>query len=306
MITSVSVQEDFSRPEEEAHVAGILQRLEQLRRGILARGGPDGTLLEESGCVFLTFWDFDGTILKGDCCEGLSDAGRQVYSGLLEEVILAGHAKAYPATELGVARGLADYRRLEREVGAWAAYPFLAKAMGGAREHEVVALAARHFRERQIGHVFESSARIIETLRASGVAVHVVSASPDVFIRGIVAELGLEISCCRGIRTEIHHGYLSDCLDHPVTYGAGKTAAVIEEIERARGANPGKQVFVLAAFGNSYHTDGPFLEHVAALPLPCGRPLAVMINGDLRSHVEGRSFLHVKQDLVRGTARFQG
>ncbi|MFD0892880.1 haloacid dehalogenase-like hydrolase [Luteolibacter ambystomatis] len=280
----------------EAHVTAILQCVDDTRRAILAKGGPGGTPLVEDGCVFLCFWDFDGTILHGDCCEGHAEGGRVIYSGLLEEIILGGFAAGYPATPRGVAKGISDYRRLERENGAGTAYAFLAQMMSGAREEEVFELAARHFRTRQMTHVFDSSFRMIEGLRAMGVVVHVVSASPDVFIRAIAAELGLDVGRSRGIRTEIENGLLTARLDHPVTYGSGKTAAVMDEVTRARREHPEKQVFVLAGFGNSHHTDGPFLDHIADQILPAGQPLAVMINEIPKS----RAFLHVSQQAVRG------
>jgi len=280
----------------EAHVGGILQRVDDTRRAILATGGPGGAPLREDDCVFLCFWDFDGTILHGDCCEGHAEGGRVIYSGLLEEIILAGFAGAYPANAQGVAKGIFDYRRLERENGAGTAYAFLAQMLEGAREEEVFGLAARHFRTRQMEHVFESSFRMIEGLRTMGVIVHVISASPDVFIRAIATELGLDVDRSRGIRTAIQDGRLTAQLDHPVTYGSGKTAAVMEEVTRAHREHPDKQVFVLAGFGNSHHTDGPFLDHIADQALPAGQPLAVMIN----EIPKGRAFLHVNQRMIRG------
>ncbi|MGC4016294.1 MAG: haloacid dehalogenase-like hydrolase [Luteolibacter sp.] len=297
MITSVSDLNAGSTTGSlgESHVTAILQRVDATRQAILATGGPGGGPLDPESCLFLCFWDFDGTILKGDCCEGHAEGGRMIYTGLIEEIIRAGLAKGYPASDQGVAKGIADYRRTERELGSGTAYAFLAQMLDGAREEDVHALAARHFRTAQMDHVFDSSFRIIEGLQAMGVVVHVVSASPDVFIQPIVAELGLDAACCRGIRTEIHDGRISSRLEHPVTYGSGKTAAVMEDVVRTRYEHPDKQVFILAGFGNSHHTDGPFLDHIAAQNLPAGEPLAVMINEQPKE----RPFFHVSQRAVR-------
>ena len=34
--------------------------------------------------MFLAFWDFDGTILKGDCSEGLRQDGKPIYKGMVQ------------------------------------------------------------------------------------------------------------------------------------------------------------------------------------------------------------------------------
>jgi hypothetical protein len=38
---------------------------------------------------------------------------------------------------------------------------------------------------------------------------------------------------------------------------------------------PGKNVFVLAGFGDSYTTDGPFLKFIASQQLPDGKAISV-------------------------------
>ena len=45
--------------------------------------------------VPMAFWDFDGTVIKGDISEGMYEneparTGKQLYKGLVEETILAG------------------------------------------------------------------------------------------------------------------------------------------------------------------------------------------------------------------------
>ena len=45
----------------------------------------------------MAFWDFDGTIIKGDVSEGYEEDGVQKFKGLLEETIKAGLSTTYPA-----------------------------------------------------------------------------------------------------------------------------------------------------------------------------------------------------------------
>jgi hypothetical protein len=75
-------------------------------------------------------------------------------------------------------------------------------------------------------------------------------------------------------------GRLTSDLVPPITWAEGKRSKLLEIVAAAHEAHPGAEVFVLAAFGNSYGTDGAFLDYTARQALPAGRNgLAVMING---------------------------
>src|SRR6516162_3471077 len=69
---------------EEPDDARILERILGTRDTLLK-----ATALTNSDTwpVFIAVWDFDGTILKGDCSEGLKVEGRTVYPGLAEVAI---------------------------------------------------------------------------------------------------------------------------------------------------------------------------------------------------------------------------
>lgn len=284
--------------DEESHVAWILSHVAATRQAILDHGGENGSPLRAEDCVFLSCWDFDGTILKGDCCEGFHLDGEVFYTGLLEETVRAGFSRLYPASDAGVETALDDYARMNHEVGAWIAYPHLALLMAGAREQEVLELARAHFRVSQQRWLFRSSLQMMQRLEASGVEVHVISASPDVYIRAIAGELGWNLLHCRGIRTLIRDGQLSEELDHPVTYADGKTEALLEQVAAVRRAHPQKHVFVLAGFGNNHGTDGHFMAYIAGQKLPAGQPLAVMINVEPAGE---DGFVHVSQKAVHET-----
>lgn len=49
--------------------------------------------------IFVTFWDFDGTILKGDCSEGYKENDRQIYRGLVQIAIEQNFSKLYKENE---------------------------------------------------------------------------------------------------------------------------------------------------------------------------------------------------------------
>jgi hypothetical protein len=228
--------------------------------------------------VFLTFWDFDGTILKGDCSEGFEENGRKVYSGLAEVGINRGLSALYPPPD-GFAKFSEDYNYMNRRVGHWLAYPFLAQAFRGAKLQSLQDMAARHFEDVLHRYYFKSSVTILKQLAALGIEHHVISASADFFVTPAAPGLGLQTTNVHGIQLRENNGVVTEELVYPVTYAAGKTEAlrsVVTEVERS---HLGRPVFVLAAFGNSYDTDGHFLKFVAEQKLPAGKPLSVMING---------------------------
>jgi hypothetical protein len=148
---------------------------------------------------------------------------------------------------------------------------------------------------------FASSIKIMRALEKAGVENYVVSASPEIFVRNADRTLGLPRERLRAIRIAIDAGYMTTKIIYPVPYDHGKGGNVRELVlARPHGV-------AVAAFGNSYSTDGAFLRYVAKQPsLPGGAiGTAVMING--RHPVEGYAehFVKVSQDETVGGMRTQ-
>jgi phosphoserine phosphatase len=259
----------------EPHAAAILRELVATRDAIIAerRHAP-------GQAVFLAFWDLDGTLLKGDCSEGLVEAGKTVYPGLAQLGIERGLVATYrPAG--GFAEFWQDYEYLDRRVGHWLAYPFIPQMFRGALAADVAALAREHFGAVLHRYYYAGSLEVLRGLESAGVENHVISASAGLFVRGAAPTLGLPEERLHGIvvRTDAA-GRLTGDLVPPITWAEGKRAKLLEIVAAAHEAHPGAEVYVLAAFGNSYGTDGAFLEYTARQTLPAGRRgLAVMING---------------------------
>jgi len=49
-----------------------------------------------TNAIFLAFWDFDGTTMKGDCSEGLQENGKLIFPGLAQVAIEHGLSQIYP------------------------------------------------------------------------------------------------------------------------------------------------------------------------------------------------------------------
>ena len=246
---------------------------------------------------FLAFWDFDGTLLRGDCTEGYAERGREVYPGLARLAIARGLSADYP-DEGGYAAWKDDYAELKRRVGPWLAYPWIAQVWAGAEEAALQELARQHFSVTLSRHYFAASRLWFDGLAADGVEQHVISASPEVFVRGAAASLGIAPERIHGIRVRATDGRLTREVGYPVPFGEGKLARLHEIVRASQAESPLQPVFVIAAFGNDFVTDGPFAAFVARQVLPAGKPLAVMINAGLAPAEYRHVFRSVRQARI--------
>ena len=239
------------------------------------------------------FWDFDGTIIRGDCTEGLVENDRVVYRGLAAETILAGLSPVYSG-DAGLRQFEADYPRL-CAIGRWLGYPFVAQIYDGVEAERIDAFCKRKFIENYAAWYFSASMEMLGELERAGVENYVISASPEVYVRNAADTLGLPRERIVAIRVEIDGGRMTTRVLHPVPYGPGK----VENVRRLVLARP--HGVAVAGFGNSYSTDGAFLKYIADQHLPGGaKGVSVMINGGTPKPGYEGCFWLVKQAKVRG------
>jgi len=223
--------------------------------------------------VPMAFWDFDGTVIKGDVSEGLDEDGVQKFKGLIEETILAGLSTTYKGPEGWIRYRDRDYPRM-KEIGRWLAWPYNGQIYKGVSAAKLDDFCHRKYEETYRHWYFASSIRIMRALEKAGVENYVVSASPEIFVRNADRTLGLPRERLRAIRIAIDAGYLTTKIIYPVPYDAGKVENVRELVlARPHGV-------AVAGFGNSYSTDAEFMKYIVTQPLPGGaKGFALMING---------------------------
>ena len=272
----------------EPHVDGVIARvLENVAK--IKAASPD--------VVPMAFWDFDGTIIKGDISEGLEEGGELRFRGLIERTIAEGLCPVY-GKDGGWERYIGrDYPRM-KEIGLWLAWPYNAQMYCGQRASVLDAFCAAECERVYRKWYFASSVKILNALGRAGVENYIVSASPELFVRAAAATLKLPHCRFRGIRVEIEGDMVTSRVVHPLPMGEGK-------VENVRGlvlARP--HGVAVAAFGNSYSTDGAFLRYVATQPsLPGGaKGTAVMINGGGAVPGYSEHFILVEQNAVVGDA----
>ena len=249
---------------EEPHVAEIIAAVSESVANLKA-ADPEA--------VPMAFWDFDGTIIKGDIGDGFRERDGRGYRGLVDASILAGLTSVY-REEQGVRQWRADYRRMA-EIGAWFSQAFDVQMYAGTRASDLEAFCSKWIRDEGIaGWYFASSMAIWRALERLGVENCVVSANIEPLIRGTAPSLGIPRERVRASRAEIVGGRVTTKVLYPIPHGPGKVVAVREVVlARPHGV-------AVAGFGNSYRTDGNFLRYICSQPLPGGvKPISVMING---------------------------
>ena len=246
--------------------------------------------------VPMAFWDFDGTILKGDISEGLEENGRKVFAGLVEETARAGLSPVYQG-DAGWRQYLVDYKRMN-EIGRWLAWPYNAQIYNGVPAEKLDEFCRTKVDQVYCRYYFASSIAIWRQLEQAGVENYVVSASPEIYVRNAAESLGVSRGRIRAIRVSIDGGRMTTKVVHPVPYGPGK----VENVRRLVLARP--HGVAVAGFGNSYSTDGAFLKYIADQRLPGGaKGVSVMINGGKPKPGYEGCFRLVNQVKVRGGAK---
>ncbi len=279
LILCVFAQCETPLESSERHVKIILDEIVQTHMQVrkFARNGRQPCA--EGKCVFVAFWDFDGTILHGDITEGLSEDGVVRFEGLQESVMKAGLAPRYSGAE-GFQRYRNEYLQMERDRGYRVAYGFIARALAGGSAEKIGALAAGRFEARFAPYYFQSSIDIFRRLEADGIRNYIVSASPELYVKAAAPSLGVGPDRLYGIATQIDGDTVSDRLVEPVHWGDGKIERIRLILDQIRATENADHVYAIAAFGNSPHSDGPFLKYIAEQRLPARFAISVMINGE--------------------------
>lgn len=235
----------------------------------------------------IAIWDFDGTIIKGDCSEGLDDSEKLSYKGLITESILAGLSNQYKGED-GVKKFFEEYNSLLKTGDKKAAYTYVTKIFVGTEQKKLEQFSENYFNEVMHSFYFSDSIKNMKELKEKGVENFVISASLEAFVVGASKTLGIPVDHIVGIKVKIDNGLMTDEVIEPVPFAEGKVA-IMKEIEKKYKAK------ALYGFGNSYSTDGPFLYEISNQG---GQ--STMINGGKPCPTDQKNFVCTVQEEVLG------
>lgn len=271
----------------EPHADGVIDQILETREAILKKLPTD----QHRDTRFITFWDFDGTIQKGDCTEGLIIDGKVIFEGLAQKAVEAGLVKEYPPGSYEDFKRKAELLDRNDHIAGLLIYP---RVLEGKTEREIISFSESYFNSTLKNYFFATSIAIIEALKKEKIDIYVLSASADVYVKGSAGQLGIPNYQIRGITMKTRKGKITLNPQEPVTHGAGKTE-IIKQITTRLERLTTRPAFILAGFGNSYGTDGDFLAYIVGQKLPAGKAVSVMINGGPAPEKYQGLFLPVKQ-----------
>jgi phosphoserine phosphatase len=185
-----------------------------------------------------------------------------------------GLSKVYPPGH-GFDAFWTDYTNMETRVGPWLAYPFIPQMLRGAKANEVLELSRNYFSGTLSNYLMASSVKMIRALQRGGIEPHIISASAELFVKGASESLGIPVEHIHGIEIRVRDGRLTEEIVYPITWNKGKLEKIEALVAAMENESPKRRVFMLAGFGDSYTTDGPFLKFIATQSLPAGKPIAV-------------------------------
>lgn len=284
-------------PVKEKVERDIINNILNAKKEIESIKNGNKSICADNKCLFLAFWDFDGTILKGDCSEGLHEKDKEVYKGLIEIGILSGYAKDYKGED-GLKVFQAKYEELY-EMDQREAYLFSARIFEGNDVNDIENFAQKHFKEVLQKYYFSSSIRIMEKLKENGIQSNIISASADFFVKESSGTIPISPDSIYGIKMKMENGKITSVEVPPVPYGEGKKEKIIQVVDSILNTKKADRVFILAGFGNSFRTDGSFLKFIAEQRLDAGKPISVMINGGTAPVQYKGMFKEVTFDLKR-------
>jgi HAD superfamily phosphoserine phosphatase-like hydrolase len=179
-----------------------------------AEGERLEAVLASPGCLWVS--DADGTLWSDDIGEGFL------------KVLIDDHALVSPEARGDVWATYEDKVRRDKASG----YAWAAQVMAGMPEEEVRRRAADFARSFVPAHLYPSMKALLTAAKERGCEAWVVSASNQWVVEAAAPLLGLDPAHAVGIRVAVESGRLTSKVLEPVTYKAGKVAAVAKFIGR--------------------------------------------------------------------------
>lgn len=171
--------------------------------------------------------DADGTLWRGD-----------LGTGFCRWLLRKGHMPEANRPEF-----VRSWRQWKRgKMGDIEMFKQMVTCMKGMKETKVRRLADTYFRRALEPQVYRPMKALIQSLKDSGVDVHVVSGTNGVVLGPALKKLGIPRDHIMGMDVAIEHGRLTDRFTR-VTWQQGK----VQAIDQALGGRP-----VVAAAGDSY------------------------------------------------------
>lgn len=201
---------------------------------------------------FYAFWDFDGTLIRGDISIGKHDGKDDDYYGLLEEAILNGYTNTYKGKE-GLKTFWVEYNKRMQE-NYKQSHTFIAEMVHDLPDETISRL--KSFAHRQVDtkikyYFYPVAMELLTFMDQLGVRHCVISASPHLFVECASAHLPVKPWAVYGVGCDRHlpaDQQIINCAD-------GKAARAKQEL--AKSENEASAIF---SAGNHWMSDGDMIR----------------------------------------------
>ena len=201
---------------------------------------------------YYAFWDFDGTLIRGDISIGKHDGLDDDYYGLLEDVILNGFVKNHGGHE-GLKAFWDDYI-LRMKENYKQSHTYIAEMVHNLPDESLSRLKAfahQQFDSRIKYYLYPVAMDLMKFMDKLGVRHCVISASPHVFVECASSYLPVEPWAVYGVGCDRH----LPSEQQIINCGTGKAERAKQELSKA----PSGSATIFAA-GNHWMSDGDMIR----------------------------------------------
>jgi len=241
----------------DARVAEALARGANGANGAVSSGGRapgsrEAVAEQVGGSRIIAVFDHDGTIMHGDISEG--DGRGQ--PGFLRDLLLQGRLTPEGRAQIPPAAAGDPWAWYRDLVGrdTREAYRWLPTILAGQDARTIEAMAEEAYDRVYQRYLFPEVTRLITVLQEAGAEVYVISASAWPLVRAAARHTGVPRERIFGMPIDVGpDGIFRSNVTKPYTFGAGKTALILERIR----LGPKDRLLVI---GDSERTDGHMLR----------------------------------------------
>lgn len=216
----------------------------------------DQIKVQNPNTQFLSCWDFDGTLIKGDIGEGLYTEGKHEYCGLVEEAIIHGFIPRY-SNHHGLQQFWQKYKDLAKEHSLLKAYKFLVDCIytiPRTRRDEFKELCIRLVDEHISKYFYSQTRALMASFNNKKIIPIIISASPQILIDSVIHHFPVDPQFAFGVSDPKENKQIFN-------YGEGKVAR-IDAVSKLLKEKLNTNIVAIFAAGDSWANDGAMMQRV--------------------------------------------
>ena len=217
----------------------------------------DHLITQNPNTLFLSCWDFDGTLLKGDIGEGLHTEKLHEYYGLVEEAIIRGFIPAYSG-QSSLKLFWHEYKNIAQKNSLLKAYQFLVECLYTIPQNnrDEFKELCKKLVDKHISNYFYAETRsLMIALKKKKIFPVIISASPQILIDSVIHHFPVDPQFAFGVGDPAEDKQVFN-------YAEGKVAR-IELASKYLRDKFNTEVTAIFAIGDSWDNDGAMMREIS-------------------------------------------